>query len=120
MGTSTYFGTAIVPGSTYNVRICVVNGTNCSAPLLVATGKWGDVVRAFGGGFQPNFTDIFEVVDKFANSPGAPDIPRVDLVGTGGPGQASTVNRVASFADISADVAAFQGFAYPHTVPACP
>jgi len=114
------YGTAIVPGSAYNVRVCVANGANCSTPLLVGTGKWGDVVRAFGGGAQPNFTDIFEIVAKFTNSPSAPDMPRVDLVGPGNPGQPSLVNQVASFADISADVAAFSGSPYPHTVPACP
>ena len=114
------FGTAIVPGSTYSVRMCDASGNNCSAPLLVATGKWGDVIRAFGGGSQPNFADVNAIVQKFSNLVSAPSMPRADLVGPQSPGTPNTPNQTANFADVSNDVAAFSGFAYPYTVPACP
>jgi len=114
------FGTAVVPGSTYNVRMCDPVGADCSDPLLVATGKWGDVIRAFGGGSQPNFADINSIVQKFSNVASAPSMPRADLVGVGNPGLPNTPNQVANFADISNDVNAFSGLPYPFTVPACP
>jgi len=114
------FGTAVVPGSTYHVRMCDAGGSNCSAPLLVATGKWGDVIRGFGGGSQPNFGDINSIVQKFGNLATAPSMPRADLVGVGNPGTPNTPNQVANFADVSNDVAAFGGFPYPFTVPTCP
>jgi len=113
------FGTAIVPGSTYNVRMCSSTGDNCSDPLLVATGKWGDVIRGFGGGSQPNFADINSIVTKFSNLASAPSMPRADLVGVGNPGQPNTPNQAANFADVSNDVSAFSSFPYPFTVPAC-
>jgi len=114
------FGQAVVPGSTYNVRMCDASGDDCSNPLLVATAKWGDVVRPFGGGSQPNFGDVNAIVQKFTSLPSAPSMPRADLVGTQPPGTPNTPNQSANFADVSADVAAFSGFAYPYTVPACP
>jgi len=114
------YGTPIVPNAVYEVRMCDANGAVCSDPLLVATGKWGDVIRAFGGGSQPNFGDVSSIVAKFSNLASAPSMPRADLVGVGNPGQPSTPNQVANFADISNDVAVFSGFPYPFTVPACP
>jgi hypothetical protein len=118
------YGQPIIPGSTYNVRMCDPDGLACSDPILVATGKWGDVLRAFGGGTQPNFGDVSAITAKFTNSPTAPDKPRVDMVGTGNPGNPNSANQVADFADISAGVAAFinssSATAYPYTVPACP
>jgi len=118
------YGSVIIPGSTYNVRMCDAAGSACSAPILVATSKWGDAVRPFGGGSQPNFGDVSSVVAKFSNVASAPDKPRVDLVGAGNPGAPNAANQVADFADISADVAAFVNsanpFAYPYTVPNCP
>jgi len=114
------FGTAVVPGSTYNVRMCDAAGAICSDPLLVATGKWGDVVRGFGGGSQPNFGDVNAIVQKFGNLASAPSMPRADLVGPQAPGTPNTPNQVANFADISNDVSAFSGFPYPFTVSTCP
>jgi len=114
------WGSAIIPGSTYAVSMCDSFG-NCSViPLVVATGKWGDVVRPFGGASQPNFADINSIVQKFSNIASAPITPRVDLVGHGNPGTPNTPNQSANFADISADVSAFSGSGYPYTVPACP
>jgi len=114
------FGPAIVPGSTYNVSMCDTTGTSCSLPLLVATAKWGDVFRPFGGSSQPNFADVSRIVDKFQNLASAPITPRVDLVGPGNPGQPNTPNQIANFADISADVTAFMGLPFPFIVQSCP
>jgi len=114
------FGPMIVPGATYNVRMCDDTGGNCSPPILVGTGKWGDVIALFGGPTQPNFSDINSIVQKFQNLASAPSMPRADLVGVGNPGTPNTPNQVANFADISADVSAFTGFGYPFTVPDCP
>jgi len=61
----------------------------------------------------PNFGDINSIVQKFSNLASAPSMPRADLVGTGNPGQPSTPNQVANFADISNDVSAFSGFLVP-------
>ncbi len=114
------FGEPIIPGSTYEVRMCDAAGANCSDPLAVSTGQWGDVVSPFGGMSQPNFSDINAAVAKFQTSLTAPDTPRVDLVGPGAPGTPNTPNQDTNFADISADVGAFQGAAFPFDVPACP
>jgi len=113
------WGQAVVPGSSYNVRMCDASGSNCSTPLRVDTGKWGDAIAPFGGGSQPSFADISAVVDKFRNLASAPDTPRVDFVGAGSPGQPNTPNQMASFADVSAAVDAFRTYPYPFTVPAC-
>ena len=62
---------AIVPCSEYEIQIisstCLdLDDEGCySQPLVVRTGKWGDVVDPLGGEDQPNFTDIGSVVDKF-------------------------------------------------------
>ena len=110
------FGAPIVPGATYEVRMCDATGATCSDPLTVATSKWGDVVAPFGGEAQPDFGDIGGIVDKFKILASAPDIVRTDLRGQSG----RAVDATADFADIGADVDAFKGFAYPFTVPACP
>jgi len=91
-----------------------------SAPLLITQAKWGDVRDPFGGASQPNFADINAIVQKFSNLATAPTLTRVDLVGTGNPGQPSTPNRTVSFADVSACVSAFGGFAYPYIGTSCP
>jgi len=114
------FGSIIVPGSTYNVRMCDTTGGNCSDPLLVATAKWGDVIRGFGGGSQPNFGDVNAVVQKFSNLAAAPSTARSDLVGPQAPGTPNTPNQATNFSDVSNDVSAFSGFPYPYTVLACP
>jgi hypothetical protein len=111
-GTLHLFGEPIVPGSTYEVHTCDASGANCSAPLIVATGKWGDVVPGFGGSGQPNFADITATVDKFKENPQAPDVSRTDMV-------PEIPNQVTNFADITAGVDAFKGAAYPLTIPAC-
>jgi murein DD-endopeptidase MepM/ murein hydrolase activator NlpD len=114
------FGAPIVAGSAYEVRTCDVAGANCSGPLTVSTGKWGDVVSPFGGLSQPNFGDISAILDKFRGVDFAPDTPRVDLVGTGSPGNPNIPNQIVNFSDVSAGLDAFRGIAFPYTVPACP
>jgi len=114
------FGTSIVPASRYNVRMCDENGASCSPPRLVATSKWGDVLGPFGGGAQPNFTDINSIVQKFIGIASAPSTPRADLVAPGNFGEPNKPNQVVNFADVAADIAAFMGTPYPYTVPACP
>jgi len=120
------FGAAIVPSphnggvTTYAISHCDVNGNNCGSELNVAMAKWGDVSRPFGGGSQPNFTDIYDIVAKFAGASFGPSMARADLIGVGNPGQQNTPNQAANFADVSADVAAFTGLGYPYTVPSCP
>jgi hypothetical protein len=122
MGPLHLYGPVVVPGSTYAVSMCVGPlGILCSPAWLVDTGKWGDVVRPFGGFSQPNFSDINSVISKFRILLGSPDTPRADLVGSGNPGAPNTPNRGVDFGDISADVSAFRGFPYPYTVSAaCP
>jgi len=115
------WGQAVVPGSTYNVRMCDAGGGGCSDPLLVATAKWGDVLRPpHPVGAQPNFADINGIVQKFSNLASGPSMPRADIQGAGGPGTPNTPNQLANFADISNDVAAFGGFPYPYAVTTCP
>jgi len=113
------FGPPIVPGSSYNVRMCDETGLDCSDPLRVATGKWGDVVAPFGGATQPNFADISAMVDKFKALVTAPDVTRCDLVGPGSPDAENTVNGVVNFADISATVDAFRGAVFSYAAPEC-
>jgi hypothetical protein len=114
VGTVHLFGAPIIPGSTYNIQMCddPLLGP-CSDPTIVTTGKWGDVIAAFGGGSQPNFADIAAVVDKFRNLAAAPSIARTDLV-------PEVPNGVANFMDISAAVGGFIGSAYPYVAGSCP
>jgi hypothetical protein len=113
------WGTALVPGSTYEVRHCDAAG-NCSAPLRIATGKWGDVVAPFGGATQPNFGDVSAILDKFRGTATAPSTPRTDLVGPGSPGSVNLPNQLINFADVSAGLDAFRGITYPYAAGTCP
>jgi len=114
------FGAGIVPTTTYAVSHCDGLGDNCSTELNVQMAKWGDVVRPFRGGSQPNFGDVSAIVAKFGNVASAPSTPRADLVGPQAPGTPNTPNQGINFADVSNDVSAFSGFQYPYTVTACP
>jgi len=113
VGTVHLFGTAVVPGSTYEIRMCDAVAGPCSDPVVVTTAKWGDVVAEYGGPSQPNFADIGAIVSKFQNVAAAPSIARTDLV-------PEVPNGVANFMDISAAVAGFTGFPYPFTAGSCP
>jgi len=112
------FGSPIVPGAKYNVRVCNIVGENCSEPpLLLSTSIWGDLVPVIG---TANFADASALVDKFRFVEPAPDMTRADLAGTGDPGEPSVVNQVANFADVAADVDAIRGFAFPNITEPCP
>lgn len=116
------YGPAVVPGAEYEVRAvhtgCLEDGPfpgDFSAPLIIATASWGDVLNAAPGG-QPIFTDIAALVQKFRSEPGAlhrtscqlqPDAPLPD----------SAVN----FLDVAHAIDAFGGGGYPFAGPiACP
>lgn len=118
-GTLSLFGGPIVPFASYNVRTCDAAGDNCSDPLLLTTGEWGDAVAPFTGAGQPNFGDINEVIFKFRTLSGTQPMTRVDFVGTGNPGQANIANQVANFNDISACVEGFRFIGYPGIIPVC-
>jgi hypothetical protein len=115
------WGTAIVPNALYEVTVCAPDGTDCSS-IAVGTGEWGDAVSPFGGPSQPNFKDIEYLIYKFRNMSQSPDMPRVDIVGSGTPGQPNASGpgfNVVNFQDISSDVESFRGIGYAYTVPAC-
>jgi len=112
------YGSAILPGSQYEIRFgdhdCMNSGNeDClSPPIVVSTGKWGDIETPFGGMSQPNFSDVSAEVDKFRQIVGAPIKPRSQLRNN----QTDPSVRV-NFTDISLCVNAFQGFAYPYAGP---
>jgi len=99
--------------------MCDATGSSCADPLYVSTGKWGDVVSPFGGGAQPGFGDISQVVDKFKGEGTAPDMPRTDLVRIGSAGDPNVPDQRVTFADITAALNGFGQFAYPFAIPAC-
>lgn len=120
VGTVHVYGPEIVPGATYDVErvdACCpsLDDPSCySAAVGVATGTWGDAVGPFGGGSQPNFADVTALVNKFANESAPVLTYQVDLV-------PDVLNHTVNFADITADVEAFKGLAYPYAGPAgCP
>jgi glucose/arabinose dehydrogenase len=113
------YGAPIVPGSTYEVRMCDDVET-CSDPIMVSTGSWGDVVAPFGGASQPNFGDVSAVVDKFRGLASAPDITRSDLIGVGGQGGPNVPDQIVNFSDVSGVVDAFRASGFPYAVPPCP
>ena len=108
------YGGEVVPGSTYTIDAISECTGETLGSLEVTTGKWGDIVAAFGGPTQPNFADVSALVTTFQAQASAPSVTRSDLVPV-------VPNQVANFADISIDVAAFSGASYPFTVPGpCP
>ncbi len=118
------FGAGIVPNSTYEIQsvnqTCPdLNDPACySAPLVVQTSAWGDVVIPFlaTDPFQPNFKDITAQVASFLASPGAPIKARAQLQ----PSTPAPTNAI-DFKDITAAVSAFLGDPYPFDGPtACP
>lgn len=122
------FGAVVVPSSAYTVQAidCECgfdSAANYSAPLVMNTGKWGDIVppRAGEGSDQPDFTDLAALVDKFQGLPTAPSrtvcklVPRVPNPCGG------DVSGFVSFSDIGALVDAFTGRPYPFGPPdPCP
>ena len=79
--------------------------TNYSAPLLVETGKWGDISPEYAsaaGDAQPNFNDIAASVQKFLSAPGAPITAQAQLQ----PNVVHPDHRI-DFNDMAATVAGF-------------
>jgi len=114
------FSAGIVPSSDFAVQMVsdccpALTEEACYSEVLVgSTGQWGDVVLPFGGGSQPNFTDVSAIVDKFRGVATAVITARADLA-------PNVPDTVANFTDISIDVDAFRGFAYPFGGPQpCP
>ncbi len=117
------YGAEIVPGSTYHVQRASadcpasLDDDDCfSEPLVVTTGKWGDVAAPFGGNGQPDFTDIASLVDKFQSLPSGPPKARAQLQ----PNIARPISPI-DFSDIAADIDAFSGASYAFDGPmSCP
>ncbi len=123
-------GSAIVPSSMYEVEnvaaSCAGVEASCtavSAPLQIATGRWGDVEVPFNPPSttaQPDFGDVAALVNKFKGAPGAPIKARSLLAGADAFGNITTLNVDVGFANISACVDAFRGRPYPYTISSCP
>jgi hypothetical protein len=120
---------AIVPSSTYNVEnlaaSCMGNETTCiavSALLTIVTARWGDAEIAYQdpnlAASQPDFDDIGALVDKFKSLSGAPIKARTKLAGVAMRGLIDLTPDV-GFDDISLDVDAFKGKAYPYKPGQC-
>ncbi len=112
------YGAEIVPGSSYSVDSVLETCSDAlgdagsfSPPLLLSTGKWGDVGPLFAGDDpgapQPDFNDIAGVVKKFTADPAAPIKAHAQL-------QPNVVlpDRPIDFKDIAAAVAAFVEVSY--------
>jgi len=127
-------GSAITPSSMYEVEnvssVCTGAESSCvavSAPLTVATTRWGDVRSPYNppdGSVQPDISDVSALVDKFRNAPGAPIKTRGILAGAPGNPFGEITHEVLNvdfgFSHISACVDAFRGAPYPYTISACP
>ncbi len=100
-------GVQVIPGAAYNLRVLTVDGLFTEAGP-VSTWGWGD---ADNNGLV-NFRDINLVVRGFQGDFSEATREAVDLV-------PCVTNRDVSFADISADVAAFQGQDY-YSYTGCP
>ncbi len=119
------YGAEMVPSSVYTIdafdEACgdYDNPACYSAPWMIKTGRWGDVVPPFAslnGPTQPDFLDIAGTVDKFKDVVGAPRKSRAQLQ----PNVADPSVPV-NFADITAAVEAFRGAGYPFPGPTpCP
>lgn len=117
VGLVNVYGGEIVPGGLYEVRTadaaCVAAGVeSCmSAPLVVGTGKWADVVEPFFeniGDVEPSFLDVSAMVAKFLGDPAAPTKSRSQLLPN-----VVFPDRTVSFRDISGAVGSFLGDTFP-------
>ena len=119
-------GAEVLPSSVYDIQAvdmscqgALDNDLNFSTTLTIGTARWGDVVEPFSSpstSFQPDFSDISALVDKFASAPGAPNRARAQLQPN-----APDPSRQVDFNDISSVVDAFRGLVYPFDGPAsCP
>jgi len=121
-------GSEIVPSSTFEVQSIAFGldinvESNYSAPIVVQTNAWGDAVYPYsppGTTIQPNATDHALVIDKFKNIPGAVSKVRAAMAGP----NASDIPNLTidvDFGQVSANIDAFRGQAYPYAGPVpCP
>ncbi len=117
-------GAEIVPSSTYHVQnvaeLCRGNEAACaavSAPLVLSTGRYGDIVAEFSPPShttQPDVTDVSQVVSKFKNVGGAPPKAIAQLQPN-----LPELNTDVNVSDIVQCVDAYKQFAYPFSGP-CP
>jgi hypothetical protein len=85
-----------------------------SAPLVIGTGKWADVVTPFfvsSPDVEPSFLDITAVISKFLGNPTASSKSRSQLVPN-----VPFPDRSVSFRDISAVVGSFLGGTFPDAI----
>lgn len=106
------YGDVVVPGSTYDASICSAEAGPCSAPLRLATAKFGDVVTPVG---TTNFQDVNAVVAKFQGTLAGPSKTRTKLTGS----ILNPLNPI-NFQEVSACVAAFQSKQFKTVVTAPP
>lgn len=119
---------AIVPSSLYLVEslssACMGNEDACteiSAPLLIETSRWGDIVAGSIDPTNPalvDFIDISALVDKFKNTPDAPVKALAILTGDDDRSLVDPTPEV-SYANISVALDAFRGLPYPFKPGLC-
>ncbi|UCC30113.1 MAG: hypothetical protein JSU86_18185, partial [Phycisphaerales bacterium] len=112
------YGDAIVPGATYEAQaiheICdVVSEPNYSAPLVVTTSRWGDLVGTCAvipcsppDGSVGIPTDVTACLDKFKNLPDVVLKSRADV-------EPNLPDWLVNIADVMYTLDAFRGFTYP-------
>ncbi len=111
----------IVPRGTYAIQTlaaqCPISGEfGFSAPLLISTGMWGDVVGPFDSEEQlwiePDgrvdvTVDVVAILDKFVSRPGSPSKARVDI-------EPATLDLIINITDAIKAIDAFRGSGYPY------
>lgn len=119
------FGPEVLPSSTYTVQLLyeqcspsVDDPAAYSAPVVVETSRWGDVVEPYAPDTefsQPDLADVLEAVDKFlGTSPRSKASTRMQPQ-TIDPELHTNINDILSIVD------AFLGQPYPFTIAAtCP
>jgi hypothetical protein len=119
VGVVQIYGAEIVPDAEYDIQTVSYdpgNEAEVSAPLMVMTGRWGDVVAPINPTLRPDVDDISAVVDKFKDVSGAVSKARAQLY-TNVPNPSASVD----FSDIAACVDAYKGQSYPFPGPSnCP
>ncbi len=106
------YGDVIVPGSTYDVSVCSVDGGPCSTPLRIDTAKFGDVITPVN---NTNFQDVGNILAKFQGTPAGSSKTRTKLT-------KSTLvpTDPINFQEVSACVSAFQSKPFKLVVPTPP
>ena len=123
-------GAAIIPSSLYTVRtvprVCRGNEPQCglaSAPLLIRTQRWGDILTPFqlpegppGTASQPDVRDLTAMVDRVAEAGRFVSFPTAKLNGNA-PDPATKINVT----DLTYAVDTVKSAAYPFPGPCtCP